>query len=1051
MRFLVLSIICVTLMHLPVSGQLLEPEQWKAFKPRNIGPAGMSGRVTAIDVVLRKPEIIYAGTASGGLWKSESGGIDWKPIFDKEKAASIGALAIDQRNPDVIWVGTGEGNPRNSQTSGFGVYRSLDGGENWQHMGLEKTRNIHRILVDPHHPNTVYVGAQGSAWGKSADRGVYKTTDGGRTWEKILYVNDETGVADLVMDPNNPNKLIAALWQFGRKPWIFNSGGPGSGIYHSWDGGRNWQQVKPEDGLPTGNLGRIGLAIAPSNSRIVYALVEAEKNALYRSVDGGRKWNKIADKNIGDRPFYYSELYVDPKNENRIYNLYTFVSVSEDGGRTFSGLMTWAGRPTDVHPDHHAWWIHPENPDFMINGNDGGLNITRDRGRTWFFAPNLPLAQFYHINVDNDRPYNVYGGMQDNGSWRGPGYVWRSGGIRNEYWEEVNFGDGFDVMPHPDDSRIGYAMSQGGRLVRYDLSRGSRTLIQPVHPEGLKLRFNWNAGLAQDPFDANTIYYGSQFLHKSSDRGDHWTIISPDLTTNDPEKQQQSKSGGLTLDVTAAENNTTIIAIAPSPVQQGVIWVGTDDGNIQVTTDGGKSWSNVAGNIKGLPKNSWVTQVRASTYSASEAFAVIDNHRIDDWNVYVYHTRDYGKTWKPVAGDDQVWGYALAFVQDPVEPKLYFLGTEFGLYISTDAGAGWTKWTEGYPTVSTMDLTIQPVEHDLVAGTFGRAAFVFDDIRPLRTLAREGKNLLEAPLRAFEAPEAVLANWQQAAGVRFAAHAAFIGDNRNAGAMLSFWMKEIKQDSAAIKSGLPKKTDSLSVTVRDTRGLLVRNYKSACEAGFNRIYWNLSRNGVRGAGTPEKKDAPPPSGFQVLPGEYWVRLSYGDHSDSALVRVISDPRERFDAAAVQQKEALIERHYANLRATTTAMDRLREIKKNLGLIKGQIDFLAADSLKSLGALADSLGREADSLMYRVIAPPDMKGIWDDSHLLTDKQNTAAYYLYSLEGAPTDAHRLVIGRYEADQKTFMDDLNEYLEKRWNPFAGRARSSLPPAVKTYVPLE
>ena len=409
--------------------------KWLTNTPaRNIGPGGMSGRVTTIDVVNNAPDIIYVGTASGGVWKSMSGGIDWTPIFNDQLTASIGALAIQQSNPDVIWVGTGEGNPRNSLNGGYGIYKSLDGGKTWQSMGLEKTRHIHRIIIDPTQPNTVYVAAIGSPWGVHPERGIYKTTDGGKSWKKILYQNQKTGAADLVMDPTNPNKLIAAMWEHKRDPWFFNSGGEGSGLFISYDGGESWKEKTEEDGLPKGELGRIGLAIAKNKPNIVYALVEAKKNALYKSVDGGEKWVKVNDKNdIGNRPFYYSDIRVDPENENRLYSVFTYVNVSEDGGRNFKELMPAYGVSNGVHPDHHAWWIHPEDGDFMIDGNDGGLNITRDGGKSWRFVGNIPVAQFYHISVDNEIPYNVYGGMQDNGSWRGPAYTWRVQGIRNSY------------------------------------------------------------------------------------------------------------------------------------------------------------------------------------------------------------------------------------------------------------------------------------------------------------------------------------------------------------------------------------------------------------------------------------------------------------------------------------------------------------------------------------------------------------------------------------------------------------------------------------------
>ncbi|MFH0758775.1 MAG: hypothetical protein V2B15_15915, partial [Bacteroidota bacterium] len=545
--------------------QSLDMDYLKGMKARNIGPGGMSGRVTSIDVERDDASIFYVGTASGGLWKTSNGGINFKPIFEKEEVASIGAVAVDPGNPDVIWVGTGEGNPRNSLNGGCGIYKSLDGGRNWNLLGLENTRHIHRIIVNPANTDVVYVGAIGSPWGPHSERGVYKTTDGGKSWKQILFINELTGVADMVMDPGNPDKLFVAMWEHQRWPWFFKSGGPGSGLHMTVDGGETWTKITEKEGLPKGELGRIGLAIAGGNSTYVYALVESKKNAIYRSTDGGYSWEKRGDENIGDRPFYYADIYVDPTNENRVYSLYSQVNISEDGGKTFSTLIG-----NNIHSDHHAWWIHPTNPAFMIDGNDGGMAITYDRGKNWRHVTNLPVSQFYHINVDMETPYNVYGGMQDNGSWRGPGYTWTGGGIINTYWDFLMGGDGFDVVPVPGDPTTCYAMSQQGNVRRVNLETGGTVDIKPAKTGEEELRFHWNAAIAQDPFDAGTIYFGSQFVHESTNRGDSWSTISPDLTTNDSTKQKFNESGGLTYDVTGAENHTTILAIAPSPVMKGV-------------------------------------------------------------------------------------------------------------------------------------------------------------------------------------------------------------------------------------------------------------------------------------------------------------------------------------------------------------------------------------------------------------------------------------------------------------------------------------------------
>ncbi|RMD85971.1 MAG: hypothetical protein D6813_15580, partial [Calditrichaeota bacterium] len=672
---ILIALVLITFLVFPLHAQI-DPQLLAGLKARSIGPAGMSGRVTAIDVVLSNPDIIYIGAATGGLWKSENGGITWKPIFDDQPVASIGAIAVFQPNPDIVWVGTGEGNPRNSVSVGNGVYKSIDGGKTWTHLGLEESERINRIVLHPTNPNIAYVGVVGKTWGEHPQRGVFKTEDGGRTWKKILYVNKNTGCTELVMDPSNPNKLFAAMWDHRRWPWFFRSGGPGSGLYMTKDGGNTWKHLTSKDGLPEGELGRIGLAISLSQPNIVYALVEAKKSALLKSEDGGETWKVVNDDpRIARRPFYFANIRVDPELPNRIYNLHSFVQVSDDGGKTFKTLI----RYRDIHPDFHAMWINPNDPTHIIVGNDGGVAISYDRGKTWRFVSNLPLAQFYHINVDMETPYNIYGGMQDNGSWRGPSEVWENGGIRNHHWEEVGFGDGFDTAPDPEDPLIGYSMSQQGFLMRWNLHTGERKDIRPPAPDGVRLRFNWNAGFAIDPFDHNTIYYGSQFVHKSTDRGDTWSIISPDLTTNNPEWQKQYESGGLTPDVTGAENYTTIIAIAPSPVQQGVIWVGTDDGRVHVTRDGGKTWTSVEKNIKGVPPNTWVPHIEPSKFDAATAFVVFDDHRRSNWTPYVFKTTNFGKSWKSLATKD-LRGYVHVIEQDPVKPELLFLGTEFGLY-----------------------------------------------------------------------------------------------------------------------------------------------------------------------------------------------------------------------------------------------------------------------------------------------------------------------------------------------------------------------------------
>ncbi|MEN0003054.1 MAG: hypothetical protein AAF798_02880, partial [Bacteroidota bacterium] len=883
------------LLGLSLMGQKLDRDLLKGLAPRSIGPAGMSGRVTAVDVNLSNPDEIYVGTASGGLWKSEGGGVAWTPIFDSLEVASIGSIAINQKNPDEIWVGTGEGNPRNSQTSGGGIYRSLDAGRTWQRMGLEKTRNIHRIIIHRDNPDIIFAGAIGYAWGDSEHRGVYRSKDGGKTWEQVLYVSERTGAADFDVDPNNPDKLFVNMWEYRRWPWFFKSGGPNSGLYVTLDGGDTWTKRTHKDGLPKGDIGKVGIAIAPSNPDVVYALVESKKNALYRSDDGGFKWRKVADKNIGDRPFYYADMSVDPTNENRIYNVFSNVTVSEDGGKTFKTLLGW----DNIHGDHHYWWIHPDNPNYMIDGNDGGLAITRDRGKTWRFVENLPLAQFYHIQVDNEYPYNVLGGMQDNGTWRGPSQAWQAGGITNARWDEIGFGDGFDVVVDHEDANMGYVMWQGGNLSTINFTTGAQAWIKPQpDPENYTpLRFNWNAPVATDPLDPSTLFYGSQFVHRSMDRGKSWEIISPDLTTNDPEKLKQKESGGLTYDVTGAENHCTVLAIAPSPKKKGLVWIGTDDGNIQYRNDR-KEWVNVTKNLKGVAAGSWVAQIHASPFDEKEAYAVINDYRRDNWAPYLMRTRDMGKTWENLVDKKQVEGYCLSWVQDPEEKNLQFLGTEFGLYVSIDEGENWTKWATNYPTVPTIDMKIHPREHDLVIGTFGRAAYILDDIRPLRELARQRKAIVDSELYVFPTPEAYLVSYRSYAGTRFTGNAYYKGTDRPYGALVSFYVNEIlKKDG----EGMAAAVDTAMVEVRAAGSeKMIRRFKTAIKKGMNRVSWGLEIDGVRMPMQPKPavKDTLFPAGRPVLPGTYDVTIRYGTLAKTVPVNVNADPRIQFDEAAV---------------------------------------------------------------------------------------------------------------------------------------------------------
>ena len=880
------------MLQLSVQAQQVNMDVFKSMKARSIGPGAMSGRITAIDAVHDDPTTMYAGSASGGLWKSTSGGITWEPIFDNEKVHSIGAISIYQKNPNIIWVGTGEGNPRNSISLGEGMYKTIDGGKSWKKMGLEKTRNIHRIIVDPSNPNTVYAGAIGNPYAEHPERGVFKTTNGGETWDKILFTNDTSGVADMIMDPSNPNKLFVAMWQHRRTPWSLNSGGPGSGLYMTFDGGKNWKKLGEKEGLPAGNLGRIGLAISRSNPNRVYALVEATKNGLYKSDDGGQTWSLMNSNPefVSTRPFYFQEIACDPQNENRLWLIYQMISKSDDAGKNFEVVIPYNG----IHPDHHAFWIHPTNPNFIIDGNDGGIGITRDKGKTWLFDEKLPVGQFYHINVDNEMPYNVMGGMQDNGSWRGPAYTWMSGGIKNYYWDNLWGGDGFDVMPDKDDASWVFAMSQGGSVGRYNVKTGESWYVKPPAPD-LKttLRFNWNAAIAQDPFSNSTIYFGSQHLHRSTNKGASWEIISPDLSTNDSAKIDQRNNGGISIDITGAENFCTIMTIAPSSKDKNVIWAGTDDGNVQLTKDGGKTWMNFRGKIPGLPVGAWIPQIQASRYNAAEAFVVANDYRRGDFKPYIFRTTDFGKTWTRLVDEKKVIGYALCVLQDPTEPNLIFAGTEQGLWVSVDNGVSFQQWKNGYPSVSTYDLAIQEREADLVIATFGRALWILDDIRPLRKLAAN-KGMLNKPFVAFDSRNVVQAQFRNAPGYEWSTWGIWDAENRPANAPISYFIKASSDTSAKAKK------DSVVVKIYNDKNEVIRNLKWAADSGFNRAYWGMEEKGFRtpGSGGGGRRmggggggrGGAEPAGQKALPGIYKVVMAYKGISDSTMITLLDDPR-----------------------------------------------------------------------------------------------------------------------------------------------------------------
>lgn len=816
------------------------PKTLDLLQPRQLGPTIMGGRIADLAVYEKEPRIFYIATASGGLWKTENGGISTSPIWDRGTTVALGAVAVDPNDVNHVWIGTGEANSRNSTAWGDGVYKSTDGGKTWEHVGLKQSMHISSIIIHPKDKNTIFVGALGPLWGRGGERGLYRTTDGGKTWSNLLSVDDVTGVIDLVMDPKNPRNMLCAMYQRERKPWQFASGGPGSGLYRSTDGGNNWKKV--EKGMPEGPIGRIGLDYFHKDPKIVIATMEAGqgKGGFFRSTDGGESWTRMSGTN--PRPFYFSIPRQDPLDENRVYVPGVQLMVSDNKGETFRNM------PTNVHVDHHAMWINPTDNNHLIIGEDGGVAQSRDRGLRWEHINDMPLGQFYGIAFDMRRPYYVYGGLQDNGSWGLPTQT-RHGGVA--FWHNFNLsgGDGFHVQVDPEDWRTVYSESQGGFLQRRDLVTGQSRSIRPRPPRGETYRFNWSSPIHISPHNSKTIWFGGNRLFKSVNRGDTWSLTTDDLTTNDPAKLQPR--AGVTPEDTGAERHCTIITISESPMQAGVVWVGTDDGNVQLSKDDGKTWENVALNIPDLPANSWCSRVTASAFKLERCYVTFDNHRSNDFKSYVYVTEDFGKTWTKLSGAIPEGDCAYVIKEGLSNENLLFLGTEMSLWVSMDRGQNWTRFTKDFPTVAVHDLAIQPREKDLIIGTHGRSIWTMD-IGALDQLVPE---VIERDLAVLK-PQDVLnlgfTGYQQGDG-----HRVYLSRNTQPGTTIFYWMKT-------------EVTDAPRITITDVTGRAVAELNGSRQAGLNRVAWNARTQG-RGI---------------VAAGTYKVTVTVGDKSESNTIEVV---------------------------------------------------------------------------------------------------------------------------------------------------------------------
>jgi len=907
-----LVVLCVIPLSLMAFAQdvTLDSDTLSGLPIRAIGPAAMGGRIADLTAVREGQRLtIYVGSASGGVWKSVDGGTTFKPVFDRQPSLSIGSVAIDPSNAKTVWVGTGEAWVRNSVSVGTGMYRSRDGGDNWEAVGLPDSEHVSRIVVHPKDGNTVYACALGHLWNSNSERGVFKTTDGGKTWNKVLYRNDSTGCADLAMDPQDPGVLYAAMWDVRREPHNFRSGGPGSGFFKSTDAGRTWHELRK--GLPDGDLGRIGMGVAPSNPARIYAVVEARNHtALFRSDDAGDSWTEVNNSfNVSGRPFYFARIVVDPKNPDRVYKPGFFLTVSEDGGKTFSAAMSMSEAPGDnMHGDHHAMWINPENPDQMLVGTDGGVYQSLDRATRWRFLSNLPVSQFYHVSFDLGEPYNVYGGLQDNGTWMGPSRA--VDGIANRHWRNIDFGDGFWAFSDPADPDYAYAEYQGGQISRFRKSTGESRDIRPLpratEPE---FRFNWNAPIHLSPNHPGTIYLGGQFLFRSRDHGESWDRISPDLTTNDPVRQHQETSGGLTIDNSDAEKYETIYTIAESQKNGDVIWAGTDDGNVQVTRDGGKHWTNVVKNIPGLPPNTWVSTIEASHFDPAVAYAAFDGHAAGDMKTYVYGTRDFGKTWTSLT-TPEMNGYAHVVREDLVNANLLFVGTEFGLFVSIDRGAHWAQFKGGLPNVAVRDLAIHPRESDLILATHGRGIYILDDLTPIRALTPE---ILAKDFAMLPSRPSVLT--LPAAEQRFDGDSEFRGRTPPEAASIAYYQKKrhIFGD--------------LKLEIYDDKGGLLTAIQGDKRRGLNRVPW------------PERAKPPkvPPAaglvenqflffGPQVQEGTYTVKVTKGKETYPVEVVMVPDPRSKSTPADRELQHKTVMQLYNMLAQLTYVVDSTNDLR-----------------------------------------------------------------------------------------------------------------------------
>jgi photosystem II stability/assembly factor-like uncharacterized protein len=987
-----------------------DPDPLKGLKFRNIGPAIMGGRIDDFAVVESRPTTFYVATASGGIWKTVNNGITFEPVFDDQDVSSIGDIAIAPSDPSILYAGTGEPNNRQSSSWGNGVYKSRDGGKTWTSVGLRDTLHIGRVVVHPRDPDVVYVAALGHLWGPNRERGLFKTTDGGRTWTNTKFIDEDTGFVDVAMDPESPDILYAASYQRRRTPFGYNGGGPGSALWKTADGGASWTRLT--SGLPAqGDVGRIGLAVYPRDARIVYALVEhAKEQGLYRSEDRGETWKRISDTN--PRPSYYSKVRVDPSNDQRVWVLGAPMFYSEDGGKTFRTDLV-----QKIHGDYHAFWIDPADSNHMMVGTDGGIHKSYDRGRSWDYLNTVALAQFYEVHYDMRTPYWVCGGLQDNGSWCGPSRTLYAQGIGNEDWFRVGGGDGFFVVVDPSDHNILYVESQDGNVQRFDLRTNERRIIRPEAPAGQRYRFNWNSPIVISPHDPRTIYYGGNRLFGSRDRGETWSLVTADLT-NGAERDRMAIFGKTARDFLSRNDGVvhfgTITTISESPLKAGVLWVGTDDGNVQVSRDGGATWTNVTSRLTGVPRGTYVSRVEASRAGEGAAWVAFDGHRADDYAPYVLRTDDFGQTWRNVTSNLPPGATVSVVREHPRNPALAFVGTERALWATFDRGVRWERLKGNLPTVPVDDIQIHPRDNDLILGTHGRGAWILDDLGPLLAMA---ESRAAGGLRVF--PVRAATQYRVYAHKGNTGHKAFLGENPPEGALITYELPS-----------KPGEKDEVKVVVKDAAGAVVRELKGGKETGINRVAWDLRHE-------PPIKAEPgaggffgPPRGPFVPPGAYTVTVSLGGASTSQTISVQDDPRVQISPA---DRSAWYEgsRQAAQLWGRADAANKTADaLKKQLASLQETLSkdertpAAVTTAVKSLIDSVDVLARRLDRQIPLGFAGAPLA---DEPEPLLAKARGLHFALGSLTAPATAQHREVMGRVSRDLDEVAGALNQIVER------------------------